>query len=1052
MAEQQSKYPWYTMFVRSGHLLALTIIIVLVAGLSAIQTLPRLEDPRIDLRNALILTAFPGASAERVEALVTDVLEDELRELYEIKFIESTSKAGFSALLIELQDSIDKSTNQQIFSKIRDSMNDAAARFPPGAGTPILEDKRGATSFTVLYALQAKYPDTMSLAMVGRFASELSDQFRNIGGTEIVNLFGQPMEQITVSIDPDKLASIGITAQDVSQAISNADPKLPAGIVFADQINIRVQVAQELASLDVINNIPVFSENGNYLRVADVAQVTRDWQTPMAHKAILNGDEVVFVAARMQNNVRVDYWTEQIEERAELFKLTYGDSVNVDLIFAQNDYTQERLTELTGNLVLGSAVVMLVILFFMGIKSSWIVGLSLPMSAFFAVFTLAFFDEQIHQMSIFGIIIAIGLLIDNAIVMTDEIRQNLLKPNATRVGAFTTSIQHLFAPLFASTLTTILGFMPIFLLNGNIGDFIGSIAVSVVMALVGSFWLSITVIAALAARFLPKSHAVDAPWYAQGFQLPQVSLAFTTLLRKALHRPLLVLPACIVICLFGFALASTLANVFFPSADRDQFVVEAYLPPGSAINATHELALAMDAVINEYEGVTQVTWLVGNSTPMVYYNQVMNKDNSPEYANGVITVDSMERAASMIDRLQLDLQSEFPQAKIIVKAFGQGPPIPAPVEVDVYGPDLAILEQIGQDIRLVMSNTPGLSQSIASITVSEPELIIDTTRDRASNSGLNLNELSGQLQLALNGQFGGSIVEQTEEIPIKVRIGNEQRGDLIGLAALPLATQGHDPNNPWLPVAALGDFNLQPAISGITRKDGERVNRVQGYLMQGVPPVDVSNQIRAALDGYPLPDGYRIKMAGDADKQQEAIGQLATYAPVLVVMMITALILTFKSVRFAAVIGSVMILSVGLGMFSLWLSGHAIGFNPVLGCAGLIGVAINGSIVVIAAINANPKALAGDTEEIIAETMSCSRHILSTTFTTVGGLIPLLLFTSGSFWPPLAVVLAGGVGFSILLSLLYTPVIIATLCRIRARKNARIAAKYASRVEHVAQN
>lgn len=1041
MAKETPHYPWYSMFVRSGHLLALAIIIVMVAGLSAIQTLPRLEDPRIDLRNALILTAYPGASAERVEALVTDVLEDELRELYEIKWIESTSKAGFSALTLELQDWVDNSNNQQIFSKIRDSMNDAALRFPPGVAAPILEDRRGATSFTAIFAIQSKFPDTLSLAMVGRFANELSDQLRNISNTEIVNIYGQPNEQITVSIDPDKLASIGITAQDVSNAIRNADPKLPAGVVFANQVNIRVQVAQELASLDVISNIPIFSENGDYLRVSDVAQVTRDWQMPMANKALLNGSEAIFVATRMQTNARVDQWTELVKAKAAEFESAYGDSVEVDLIFEQNRYTRERLAELTGNLVLGSVVVMLVILFFMGIKSSWIVGLSLPMSAFFAVFTLAFFDEQIHQMSIFGIIIAIGLLIDNAIVMTDEIRQNLLKPEATRVGAFVKSIQHLFAPLFASTLTTILGFMPIFLLNGNIGDFIGSIAISVVMALVGSFGISITIIAALAARFLPKSHAQDAPWFLQGFQLPAVSNAFKDLLRKALHKPLIVLPVCVLICLTGFGLASTLANIFFPSADRDQFVVEVFLPPGTAIGATYDVALQMNQVVQEYDGIEQVTWLVGNSTPMVYYNQIMNKDNSPEYATAVLTVDSPPRAASLIDQMQEELQSQFPQAKIIVKPFGQGPPIPAPVEIEVYGSDLTILEQIGKDVRLIMVNTPGITQSIASINVSEPELIIDTTRDKTSNSGLNLTDLSGQLQLALNGQYGGSIVEQTEEIPIQVRLGNEQRSDLIDLAALPLAAQGHDPTSPWLSVASLGELTLRPAIAAITRKDSVRVNRIKAWLLQGVPPVDVSQELRLALEDYPLPDGYRIKMAGDADKQQEALGQLATYAPVLVVMMVTALILTFKSVRFAAVIGSVMILSVGLGMFSLWLSGNAIGFNPILGCAGLIGVAINGSIVVIAAINANPKALSGDTEEIIKETMSCSRHILSTTFTTVGGLIPLLLFTSGSFWPPLAVVLAGGVGFSILLSLVYTPVIIATLCRIRARKIARIDAK-----------
>jgi multidrug efflux pump subunit AcrB len=234
----------------------------------------------------------------------------------------------------------------------------------------------------------------------------------------------------------------------------------------------------------------------------------------------------------------------------------------------------------------------------------------------------------------------------------------------------------------------------------------------------------------------------------------------------------------------------------------------------------------------------------------------------------------------------------------------------------------------------------------------------------------------------------------------------------------------------------LGQFTLLPSISGITRVDGERVNKVQAFLLPGVPAIDASEQLRELLENgnFVLPKGYRLKMAGDADEQKQALGQLATYAPVLLVLMVTVLILTFNSVRFAVVIAMVAILSVGLGMFSLWVSGLPIGFNPLLGSAGLIGVAINGSIVVIAAINGNAKAKSGDTRAIVEETMSCSRHILSTTFTTVGGLIPLLLFSQGSFWPPLAVVLAGGVGFSVILSLFFTPTIVALMCRMRTRK------------------
>jgi multidrug efflux pump subunit AcrB len=356
--------------------------------------------------------------------------------------------------------------------------------------------------------------------------------------------------------------------------------------------------------------------------------------------------------------------------------------------------------------------------------------------------------------------------------------------------------------------------------------------------------------------------------------------------------------------------------------------------------------------------------------------------------------------------------------------------------VDIFGPDINTLNALGEQVRLAMSKVPGITQTIASITTGEPELQYDVSENDSYIAQLSLTEIAKQLQLALAGTTGGSVLQGTEELPVRVRINDYQRGSMKELDALPLMNQELIQSGASIGVASLGEFTLVPSISGITRLDGERVNKVQAFLLQGVPAIDASEQLRELLENgdFVLPQGYRIKMAGDADEQQQALGQLATYAPVLLVLMITALILTFNSVRFAAVIGMVAVLSVGLGMFSLWVSGLPIGFNPLLGSAGLIGVAINGSIVVIAAINGNAKAKSGDTKAIVEETMSCSRHILSTTFTTVGGLIPLLLFSQGSFWPPLAVVLAGGVGFSVILSLFFTPTIVAMMCRIRTSK------------------
>lgn len=775
------------------------------------------------------------------------------------------------------------------------------------------------------------------------------------------------------------------------------------------------------------------------LRLEDIAEVQRTEQSPPREIALVDGKRTIFVAVRMQTTVRVDQWTQAILEKADQFNEAFSGSVSAEVVFEQNKYTEQRLSELSNNLLLGSVVVMFVVLFFMGARAAWIVGLALPLCAAFAIFSLSFFNQQIHQMSIFGIIIAIGLLIDNAIVITDEIRLNLLDPAMTRLQVLVKSIRHLFSPLIASTLTTILGFMPVFLLNGNIGDFIGGIAISVVMALVGSLAISLSIIAALAARYLPRDTGDQHPWYRRGFQLPAVSKAFANLLAKTVSKPMLVLPIISAICFSGFLLSSTLENVFFPSADRDQFEMYVFMPSGTGVEKTFAVTQEIDQYLRQNQSIKQLTWLIGASTPSIYYNQVMTRDNSPEFANAVFTTESVAAAEELVRRLHFDVQDRFPEAKIVVRKFGQGPPIASPIEVDIFGPDLAILDQLGQQVRLAMASIDGLTQSTASITMNEAQLKFHVSENETYLAQLSLTEIASQLQTALSGSIGGSVLEGTEEMPVRVRINDRQRSSLSAIEALPLINSQIGQTGP-LGIANVGYFELQPSISGITRLNSERINKIQAYLLPTVPAVTASNTLRQALTngGFVLPDGYRLKMAGDADEQQQALGQLTTYAPVLLVLMITALILSFSSVRFAAVIAIVAVLSVGLGFLSLWLSGLPIGFNPLLGSAGLIGVAINGSIVVIASIASNAEAMRGNIAAIVDETMSCSRHILSTTFTTVGGLIPLLLFSEGSFWPPLAVVIAGGVGFSVILSLFFTPTLVTTLCRLREKRRATL--------------
>ncbi len=1018
-----------TLFYRNGHLLVMTVIILIAAGASALVNLPRIEDPRIALRNPSILTFLPGASAERVEALVTEKLENRLEELSEIKEIRSTSRSGISFIILELQDWVDDTTNEQIFSEIRDKLNDAALDLPAGASQPNFDDKRGAVAYSLLVGVTWDRDDAPALGLMNRLSEELADRLRGIPGTEYVRLFGEPEEEITVTVDSGEVAALGLTASALSTVTAQADSKQPAGVLRTGQRELLMEVSGELDSVNRVASVPVSAgPDGRIVLLGDIASVERGWSDPPREMAFSDGRRSVFVGARVDKTFRVDRWAAAARAAVEDFDAGLDAGLSIEMVFDQSRYTESRLSELGGNLLAGSLVVALVVFLGMGWRAALIVGLALPLSAGATVFGLTFFGQQIHQMSIFGMIIAIGLLIDNAIVVTDEIRQKL-ELGLERTAAVEASVNHLFVPLLASTLTTILGFMPIFLLPGNIGDFIGPIAISVVLALASSFLISMTVIAGIAGRYLrrpePGEHGA---WWQAGIASERLAARYRHALTWAVEHPGLAAALGCALPVAGFLLAGTLQNQFFPAADRDHFEVQIWMPQDASIARTAERVAAVDRRIRGQDGVRKIDWVVGGSFPTVYYNSIMRQEANPSYAQGIVLAEDLAAATDLIPVLQDELDAEFTDAQVVVRAFGQGPPIEAPVAFRILGPGLEELRLAGDELRRIMHTVPGIRHTQASVSGGEPKLWLEADEYEARQAGLTLADVAGQFQGNLEGQLGGSVLEDLEELPVRLRYSESDRASLSTVAALNLVSPA---SGRWVPATALGQLDLRPELSSITRFNGERVNTILGFVDAGQLPIEVAAEIVARIEaeGLTLPPGYRLEISGDSEESREAIGLLMTFLPVLLLMMIATLVLSFRSGVLALLIGAIAVLSIGLGLLSLWLSGFDIGFNPILGMAGLIGVAINGTIVVIAAIRASAEARAGDPDAVVAETLGCGRHILSTTLTTMAGFLPLLLFTGGQFWPPLAVVLAGGVGFAIILSLWFTPAMYCLISR-----------------------
>ena len=1020
-------------FFVNTHLLVLTIVVILVAGVSSYVNLPRLEDPRIVQRNPLLLTSYPGASADRVETLVTEPLEEALQEIPEIKNFHSTSSSGMSVISIELQDQVTSDTNQEIFAEIRDEISEKEKELPAGAQAPVMDDKRQPVAYTLIVALRWAKDTEARLDIQNRLAEELADRLRGVKGTELVRLFGEPAEEIRIQLEAERLAMSGLRADEIAGLLSAADSKEPAGVLRTGEQSLSMEVAGEFETLERIRNVPLVQENGTaLLTVQDVAQVSRGWRTPPQEIGLVKQARSIFVAARMGKGEQVDRWSKDAKAVVAQMSQQVSGGIEMEIIFDQSQYTTERLNTLFSNLLAGAGVVMAVIFFQMGWRFALILGTALPLVVSLVLFAILMTGNSLHQMSIFGMIIALGLLIDNAIVVTDEISKKL-NAGRGRLEAIQETVSHLFTPLLASMLTTVFAFAPILLLPGNAGDFVGSIGQSVVFAILFSFLIAMTVIASLAGRFGASTGSQRHHWFRDGIYSPALFSLYQKTLRGLLRRP----GAAVMLACFlpasGFLLAQSLGDSFFPPVDRDMFELKLWMPTGTSIEETARRIRAVEDLILAQPEAEAVYWMAGGSFPSVFYNLVMNQDNSPHYAHGIIKTESSAATERMLAPLQRLLDDRFADSQLVLREFGQGPPVFADIEFRLFGPSVAELQNLGERLRLHLQSHPDVLHTQTSIPRGEPKLVVHANEEELKYSGLTLQDVSRQLGARMEGVTGGSVLENQQQMPLRVQLPDAERGDLEEVQSFPLRA---GVGNRWIPLGAVSQLRFQPELGGLSRYNGERCNIIEGYTRSGALAIRVTQAVldEARASGFDLPPGYRIEIGGESEQDAEATNNLALYAPMLLTMTVAILILSFRSVTIALLLVSVASLSVGLGLLSTWMISFPLSFNTILGTLGLIGVALNDSIVVIAAIRADARARMGELEAIVEQVLGCTRHILSTTFTTIGGFLPLLLFVGGDFWPSLAIVLVGGIAGASFLALVYVPSVYRLLSKMGLRQ------------------
>ncbi|MEO1544664.1 MAG: efflux RND transporter permease subunit, partial [Pseudomonadota bacterium] len=477
----------------------------------------------------------------------------------------------------------------------------------------------------------------------------------------------------------------------------------------------------------------------------------------------------------------------------------------------------------------------------------------------------------------------------------------------------------------------------------------------------------------------------------------------------------------------------------FPGVDRDQLYVQVKLPEGRSLAATDRVAKHVYDRLKERSEVRDVAWVVGESAPPFYYNMLANQDNEPTFAEFLVTTTSAQTTEVVLADLQGQLDQSVPEARVTVRGLVQGPPVNAPVEIRVVGPDLAKLRVIGDAVRAVMVEVPGVQQARTQIAPGAPkaELILDEEKVRLA--GLDLADVARQFQAALEGARGGSLIEGSEELPVIVRLNHQGRDDVSALRGLEVVNTNAATNasgtmladeHPGIPISALGRVDVVPAETPIFRRNGERINTVQGFVEREVLPEAALQVIQKRVDAanLTLPAGYRLEVGGDSDARDETLRNLLASLGVIVALTVATIVLTFGSYRLAALAGVAAILSMGLSLLALAIFQYPFGIQGVIGVIGSIGVSINAAIIIITALQQDRRALGGDVERIADVVTAQSRHIISTTLTTFGGFLPLIM-AGGGFWPPFAMAIAGGVLLSTIVSFFFVPPAFALLSR-----------------------
>lgn len=988
-------------------LVAFAMLVAL--GISSFMSIPRQEDPYFPIPIYQIIVAYPGAEPRDVERLIVKPIEDRISELDDIKKIESFSNDGIATLLAEFYSTADA---EEKYDEVVREINALRPSLP--AEITRLEIKKSNPGLVNIVQFALVSADAPYRELEDQ-ARDLKDTLKAVDGVRTSETWAYPARELRVALDLPRMAELRLAPSKVIEALQSENTTVPGGAIDVGSRSFSVKTSGSYESLEEVRDTVVAAVDGRTVRIRDIAEVNWDTQEH-TYLGRFNGQRAVFVTANQKDGYNIFEVRERILEASKKFEQQLPKRIKLELGFDQSDNVATRLNRLTTDFAIAIALVAITLLP-LGLRAASIVMISIPLSLAIGVSTLHMVGFSLNQISIAGFVVALGLLVDDSIVVVENISR-FLREGHSRTDAAILATRQIFLAILGCTATIIFAFLPLMMLSGASGKFIRVLPTAVLSTVVASLLIALTIIPFLASRILSKHENPEGNRLLQAVQRG-IHRFYQPLLHRALAKPRLTvwgsLAACIVIMIgvggiIGFSL--------FPKADTPNFIITVETPDGSSLAETDRALKFVENRLTEMPDVASYFTNLGHGNPKIYYNEFGN-EGATNYGDIFVKLKSYDTTDTpkKLETLRHELK-QYPNAHIYVKEFQNGPPITAPIAIRVIGPELDELDRLAGRVEQVIEETPGTRDVENPVRIKRTNLELKIDSQKAALFGVPAIEFDRAVRLAVAG-IPASRYKETdgEQYDIMVRTPIAERADIHALDQVRVTTL----SGATLPISQLAQMEFAGAPTQIDRYNRSRAVTINAEVQNGYNTDRVTADVLSRLDQMQWPRGYSYVPGGELESRAESFGGLQAATIVALLGIIAVLVLEFGSFKSTLIVLSVVPFGIAGGILALGLAGYSISFTATIGFIALIGIETKNSILLVDFTN-QLRADGMPLDEAIERAGEIRfLPILLTSATAIGGLLPLALQNAGMY-SPLAWVIIGGLISSTLIARIVTPV------------------------------